>query len=584
MFHRRQTKRGTIVSGPRIEYAEIALPDFGLPGEQPVIPAATYEARMAAARQRSAAAGYDVLLVYADREHFANLAYLTGFDPRFEEALLILPHDAMPTLLVGNEDMAYTAICTIPLRRVLYQTFSLLSQPRSSSPALAQALRDTGVPTSGSQRVGVAGWKYFLPLEAPRPDHWLEVPAYLVDTLREMGCDVRNAGPIFMEPEHGLRATSDVDQLAAFEFAAAHGSQGLRRLLFNARPGMTEFDAFRLLGPIGLPLCYHPVLLSGERTALGLAGPSSRLLRAGDPVFAAMGYWGSNNARAGFLVESAAKLPAAIGDYLDKLVIPYFRAVAEWYEHVGIGVTGGELFDTIERHLGDPFFGVTLNPGHLIHLDEWVSSPIHRGSRNGSVRGWPCKSMSSRPPILLTTPPTLRTVSRSWMCQCGKRSRKNIRRPGAVSSSAVLSCATLWGFISSPRWRRSPTSRPICLRSGSRRNGLCVSVALRSGDQRAHRAAQEMPHGQRSPAAALAVAVAARVDFHQVEAGNAWRLARLPYDSQHLGAGQPNTVGRADAGHGADRERVRIEAQVHPATLLPQALHFATKGRRQPAA
>ncbi len=268
----------------------------------------------------------------------------------------------------------------IPLRRVLYQTFSLLSQPRSSSPPLVQALRDAGVPTSGSQRVGVAGWKYFLPVESPRPDHWLEVPAYLVDTLREMGCEVRNAGPIFMEPEHGLRATSDVDQLAAFEFAAAHGSQGLRRLLFNARPGMTEFDAFRLLGPIGLPLCYHPVLLSGERTALGLAGPSSRLLRAGDPVFAAMGYWGSNNARAGFLVESAAKLPAPIGDYLDKLVIPYFRAVAEWYEHVGIGVSGGELFGIIERHLGDPFFGVTLNPGHLIHLDEWVSSPIHRGS------------------------------------------------------------------------------------------------------------------------------------------------------------------------------------------------------------
>ena len=30
------------------------------------------------------------LVVYGDREHFANLAYLTGFDPRFEEAVLIV--------------------------------------------------------------------------------------------------------------------------------------------------------------------------------------------------------------------------------------------------------------------------------------------------------------------------------------------------------------------------------------------------------------------------------------------------------------------------------------------------------------
>jgi hypothetical protein len=151
-------------------------------------------------------------------------------------------------------------------------------------------------------------------------------------------------------------------------------------LLFNVQPGMSEFETFRLLAPIGLPLCYHPVVFSGERTALGLASPSSRILKFGDPVFAALGYWGSNNARAGFLVKGAESLPTAIRDYVDKLVAPYFRAIVEWYERVGLGVTGGELFDIIDRHLGNPFFGVSLNPGHLIHLDEWVSSPIYRSS------------------------------------------------------------------------------------------------------------------------------------------------------------------------------------------------------------
>lgn len=366
--------------GTRVELAEIALPEFGLPRIEPTIPTTTYEARIAGARQRASDAGYDVLIVYADREHFANLAYLTGFDPRFEEALLILTQDRTPILLVGNEDMAYTAISPIELQPVLFQTFSLLSQPRSSSAPLTTILLNAGVGGAGGKRIGIAGWKYFTPIETSMPDHWLEIPAYLVDTLRGMGCEVFNAGQIFMEPEHGLRAVSDVDQLASFEFAATFGSQGLRNLLFNIQPGMSEFEAFSLMAPIGLPLCYHPVLFSGERTKLGLASPSSRLMQVGDPVFAALGYWGSNNARGGFLVRNEEMLHPDIRDYVDKLVAPYFRAVVEWYEHVGIGVTGGELFDIIDRHLGDPFFGVSLNPGHLIHLDEWVSSPIYRGS------------------------------------------------------------------------------------------------------------------------------------------------------------------------------------------------------------
>src|SRR5215831_16236795 len=182
--------------GTRVELAEIALPEFGPPGVEPAIPAATYQARISAARQRASDDGYDVLMVYADREHFANLAYLTGFDPRFEEALLILKQDGVPTLLVGNEDMAYTAISPIEFKPILYQTFSLLSQPRSSSALLTTILRDAGIGSAKGKRIGIAGWKYFTPVETSIPDSWLEVPAYIVDTLRAMGCEVYNAGQI----------------------------------------------------------------------------------------------------------------------------------------------------------------------------------------------------------------------------------------------------------------------------------------------------------------------------------------------------------------------------------------------------
>src|SRR5262245_19266485 len=69
---------------------EIDLPDFGLPARQPAISAETYRARIAALGDRAEAENLDVLVVYGDREHFANLAYLTGYDPRFEESLFLL--------------------------------------------------------------------------------------------------------------------------------------------------------------------------------------------------------------------------------------------------------------------------------------------------------------------------------------------------------------------------------------------------------------------------------------------------------------------------------------------------------------
>ena len=202
------------------------------------------------------------------------------------------------------------------------------------------------------------------------------MPAYLVSVLRALGCEPVNASALFVRPGSGLRLINDIDQIACFEFAATHGSAAMRRMLLAVRPGMTEFDAFSLFRPIGLPFSYHPMVLSGERAALGLASSSGRELRRGDPMSAALGYWGSNIARGGFLAASASDLPAGASDYVDRLVAPYFACACEWYETIGIGVTGGELSDLVRRRLGDPFFGVQLNPGHFIHLDEWPSSPV----------------------------------------------------------------------------------------------------------------------------------------------------------------------------------------------------------------
>lgn len=87
----------------------------------------------------------DALVVYGDREHFANLHYLTNYDPRFEEAILVVLPNGVPSLLVGNEGMGYSKIARLGVERVLYQTFSLPGQPRDLVQPLAGVLADRGL-------------------------------------------------------------------------------------------------------------------------------------------------------------------------------------------------------------------------------------------------------------------------------------------------------------------------------------------------------------------------------------------------------------------------------------------------------
>jgi hypothetical protein len=94
----------------------------------------------------------------------------------------------------------------------------------------------------------------------------------------------------------------------------------------------------------------------------------------------AFGYQGSLSARAGYVVESADDLPADASDYADAFVIPYWEAAAEWYETIGIGVSGGDIDARMRARLDNEFFKLSLNPGHLLHIDEWMHTPVRPGS------------------------------------------------------------------------------------------------------------------------------------------------------------------------------------------------------------
>jgi hypothetical protein len=356
--------------------ARIELPDFGMPERRPELPRPIYTARLARLRERADESGYDRLVLYADREHSANVAYLTGFDPRFEEAVVVVGPTDKPAILVGNECRGMAAQAPLEMRTILYQELSLPGQPRDRSAPLSEILGGLGI--GPGSRVGVVGWKTYA-----RPEV-MDAPAYLVDELRRLAGPtgiVTNATSLLIDAAAGLRVVNEVDQLAAFEYAACQTSDGIRRVLFGLEPGMTESETVRLLRWNGMPLSCHLMLSAGPRAALGLLSPSDRAIQHGDPLTVAFGVWGALNCRAGFVVGERGELPTGIDDYVGRLVGPYFEAIAEWYGALHIGQAGGVLHEIIRRHLGDPFFGVSLNPGHQIHNDEWVNSPIAPGSR-----------------------------------------------------------------------------------------------------------------------------------------------------------------------------------------------------------
>ena len=121
---------------------------------------------------------YDHLVVWADREHSANVSYLTGFDPRFEDAVLVVTPTGDPAVLVGNENFATAEAAPLPLRCVRFQDLSLPGQPRDASLPLATILSAEGI--GPGSRVGVVGWKTYGNRQL------LDVPSYLADELRSM--------------------------------------------------------------------------------------------------------------------------------------------------------------------------------------------------------------------------------------------------------------------------------------------------------------------------------------------------------------------------------------------------------------
>lgn len=361
---------------------KIDLPDFGDAGAQPDIPSATYAKRANEAYQR---AGFDWLVVYADREHLGNMAFLTGFEPRFEEALLLLGPGGRRVLLTGNESESYAPLARLPDLQVLVaQSLSLMAQDRTQHPRLSGRLRDAGIGVGDS--VGLVGWKYLERFEHDGGGDGFFVPAVHVSAIRQaIGPNgaLHDATPVMMHPETGLRSRIDADQIAAWEWSATRVSQAVWAIVSGARDGDTEFMTASRMGYQGDPINCHVMMASasGSDPVIGLRSPTARTIRRGDGVTTAVGFWGALSSRAGLL-------DTGNDDFLS-LATSYFDGLKRWYEVADIGVKGGDLHSAVVAKLAEGGLRSALNPGHLTGHEEWMNSPVRPGSNEPIASGMP---------------------------------------------------------------------------------------------------------------------------------------------------------------------------------------------------
>ncbi|MGI6383497.1 MAG: aminopeptidase P family N-terminal domain-containing protein [Tissierellaceae bacterium] len=367
-----------MVKVENIKYKVVKEPFWGVPKEQPELPDEVYKQRLERTLKAMEGKGLDYLLIYADREHYGNFDYFTGFEPRFEEAIFVLDKSGKAKILLGNECIGMAKHSRIPAEGILYHTLSLPNQPMGENRDIEDILTDLGL--NKSHKVGIVGWKLIYPVYGT--EDMFDVPSFIVEgAARVVGREnILNATDLFIHPEYGVRVINSADEIAYFEFGAAYASDSVQKMLLNTRTGLTEIEISQFQTSGSIPTNLFPKVLAGDRMDLNMVSPTSNVVNLGDRFQITMGHVGGQTNRRGFAAYSEEDLADEAKGWLDDIAKPYFATVVNWYENIGIGVKGGEIYDMVENTYPQEKYGWFLNPGHLIAAEEWLSSPIYEGS------------------------------------------------------------------------------------------------------------------------------------------------------------------------------------------------------------
>lgn len=348
--------------------------------KKPVILAdKTYEERLKKVLKNMEDFGISCLIIYADKEHGSNFEYLTGFIPRFEEALQVLNRDGTSTLILGNENFNKAKFARVKSQGIKCPLFSLPNQPMGNFKPFGQYLDQVQI--DDSAKIGFVDWK-LLTREFTEDSLVSAVPHFVIEAFAEKFGKEKlvNATHLYMDPGYGVRAINNADEIARYEYGASLASDALLAAYDGLAEGVSELEIGNLLNRDGQYQSVVTIAAFGGRFVNANLYPTAKTLKKGDKVSLTVGYKGGLSSRAGYAVKNFQDLEKIDPGYLEEVVIPYFRAYNFWLANVKIGKIGGEFYDEFSKYYPQNLYGWELNPGHLTADEEWMSSPFYKGS------------------------------------------------------------------------------------------------------------------------------------------------------------------------------------------------------------
>lgn len=385
-----------MVNANDIQYTQVPEPFWGLPKEMPRIPDSVYCNRLQKLLTKMQERNLDFIFIYADREHYGNFDYLVGYGPRFEEALLIINKEGDSWTLLGNECLGMANYSRIPTEKILFQSFSLPNQPIDKLKSLDQVLIQIGL--LSTHKVGLVGWKLMYPNYGNAFES--DIPSFITDRIREVvGKEqAMNVTDLFIDPESGIRVINDAHEIAYFEYGATYASDSAQQILINARTGLTEVELSQFATYGALPTSAFPKVISGNRLDMGMVSPTTNKIKLGERFQVTMALLGGLTCRKGFAAYTEADLVSEARDYMERFMKPYFALVCNWYEMMEVGTNCGNIYNMVEATFPKAQYGWYLNPGHLIAIEEWLSSPIYKDSPT-TIKSGMCLQMDIIPSV-----------------------------------------------------------------------------------------------------------------------------------------------------------------------------------------
>ncbi len=324
---------------------------------------------------------FDSLIIYADKEHGGNFEYLTGFVPRFEEALLILNSNGDSFVVLGNENLKMAKFSRIPVELIHCPYFSLPNQPMDNEKTLDEIFQSTKL--NLKRKIGIVGWKMFTS-KISKNQQLFDLPYFIIDALKNIlneNSTLENAAHLFIGGLNGARTTNNANEIAHYEYGANLSSTRILEAMDAIEVGIQENELGALLNGDGQYNSVVTIAATGTRFENANFYPTYKKVVKGDPLSLTIGFKGGLSSRTGFVVSDETELPSSQSDYLDRVAKPYFFAVSEWLKNIKIGMKGSEIYETIETSFPKEKYGWHLNPGHLVADEEWMSSPIFKNSQ-----------------------------------------------------------------------------------------------------------------------------------------------------------------------------------------------------------